>query len=92
MANVPANPKIYHITHLRNLPPIVEAGVLWSDAKRIELGLSCDVVGMSHIKQRRLQEIEVGCHTDTHVGDYVPFYFCPRSIMLYILHRGQEHD
>ncbi len=92
MCETPDNPKIYHITHVRNLPQIVEAGRLWSDAKRIELGLNCDVVGMSHIKRRRLQEIEVGCHTGTRVGDYVPFYFCPRSIMLYILHRGNHPD
>lgn len=92
MADVPVHPKIYHITHMRNLPQIVEAGRLWSDAKRLELGLNCDVVGMSHIKRRRLQEIEVGCHTGTRVGDYVPFYFCPRSIMLYILHRGNHPD
>jgi hypothetical protein len=26
------------------------------------------------------------------VGDYVPFYLCPRSIMLYILHRGNHPD
>jgi hypothetical protein len=26
------------------------------------------------------------------VGDYVPFYFCPRSIMLYILHMGNHPD
>jgi hypothetical protein len=56
------------------------------------MGLSCNVVGMSHIKQRRLQEIEVRCHAGTHVGEYVPFYFCPRSIMLYILHRGNHPD
>lgn len=92
MANVPAHPKIYHITHLRNLPQIVAAGKLWSDAKRIELGLSCDVVGMSHIKRRRLEEIEVDCHPGTHVGDYVPFYLCPRSIMLFILHKGNHPD
>ena len=92
MVKVPAKPKIYHITHLRNLPQIVEAGKLWSDAKRIEIGLECDVVGMSHIKQRRLKEIEVDCHPGTHVGDYVPFYFCPRSIMLFILHRGNHPD
>lgn len=92
MPPVPPNPKVYHITHLRNLGPIVQAGKLWSDAKRIELGLQCDVVGMSHIKQRRLMEIEVGCHSSTHVGDYVPFYFCPRSIMLYILHKGNHQD
>lgn len=92
MAKVPTNPKIYHITHVRNLAQIVAADVLWSDAKRIELGLTCDVVGMSHIKQRRLKENEVDCHAGTHVGDYVPFYFCPRSIMLYILHMGNHLD
>jgi hypothetical protein len=89
---MPANPKIYHITHVRNLQQIIKSGVLWSDAKRTELDLACDVVGMSHIKQRRLKEIEVTCHSGTHVGDYVPFYFCPRSIMLYILHMGNHPD
>lgn len=92
MTSVPSNPKIYHITHVRNLPQIVEAGVLWSDAKRIEIGLDCDVVGLSHIKTRRLKEIEVTCHPGTFVGHYVPFYFCPRSIMLYILHRRNHPD
>jgi len=92
MAQFPNHAKIYHITHLRNLPQIVDARRLWSDAKRIEKKLDCDVVGMSHIKRRRLEEIEVDCHPDTHVGDYVPFYFCPRSIMLYILHKGNHMD
>lgn len=92
MATVPSHPKIYHITHLRNVPQIVQAGKLWSDATRIELGLNCDVVGMSHIKKRRLEEIKVDCHAGTRVGDYVPFYFCPRSIMLYILHMGNHPD
>jgi len=92
VAQMPTHPKVYHITHLRNLPQIVDAGRLWSDAKRIEKNLECDVVGMSHIKRRRLEEIEVDCHPGTHVGDYVPFYFCPRSIMLYILHMGNHPD
>ncbi len=92
MAKRPAHPKIYHITHLRNLPQIVEAGKLWSDAKRLERRLDCDVVGMSHIKKRRLEEIEVDCHPGTHVGDYVPFYLCPRSIMVFILHKGNHPD
>ncbi|HEV7517961.1 MAG TPA: DarT ssDNA thymidine ADP-ribosyltransferase family protein [Thermoanaerobaculia bacterium] len=42
---VPERPKIFHITHVDNLPAILEAGVLWSDAKRLELGLDCQVVG-----------------------------------------------
>ena len=92
MARVPGNPKIYHITHLRNLPGITAGGVLWSDTKRIELGLNCEIVGLSAIKRRRLAELEVPCHPGTKVGEYVPFYFCPRSIMLYILHMGNHPE
>ena len=88
----PDQPKIYHITHLRNLARIVADGRLFSDAKRIELNLECAVVGLSEIKERRLKEIRVKCHPKTTVGQYVPFYFCPRSIMLYILHKGNHPD
>ena len=28
----------------------------------------------------------------TTVGQYVPFYFCPRSIMLYLLHMGNHPE
>jgi hypothetical protein len=89
---VPNAPKIYHITHLRNLTRIVNDGCLYSDAKRIELGLECNVVGLSGIKERRLKEIIVTCHSGTTVGQYVPFYFCPRSIMLYVLHKGNRAE
>jgi hypothetical protein len=92
MATIPDRPKIYHITHIKNLPKIVHAGKVWSDAKRIALGLACEVVGMSEIKRRRLEDLEVTCHPGTMVGEYVPFYFCPRSIMLYILHRANHVD
>lgn len=92
MVNIPAQPKIYHITHRRNLPQIITAGGLWSDARRIEMGLNCEIVGLSKIKRRRLEELEVHCHPGTNVGNYVPFYFCPRSIMLYILHQGNLPD
>lgn len=92
MVRMRANQKIYHITHVRNVPQIVQARVIRSDAKRIELGLDCRVVGMSKIKHRRLSEIEVHCHPGTKVGEYTPFNFCPRSVMLYILHRGNHAD
>jgi hypothetical protein len=87
----PKNPKIYHITHLENLPQIVD-GVLWSDAERVRRALNCTIVGMSEIKRRRLEELEVDCQPGTKVGEYVPFYFCPRSIMLFLLHRGNHPD
>lgn len=92
MTAAPTNPKIYHITHLDNLAGIVATGSLVSDAKRLTSGLSCSLVGMSTIKQRRLEEIEVACHPGTKVGEYVPFYFCPRSIMLYILHKANNPE
>lgn len=41
---------------------------------------------MSGIKQRRVEDLEVTCYPGTKVGDYVPFYFCPRSVMLYVIH------
>jgi hypothetical protein len=92
MASVPPSPKIYHITHIDNLPNIAANMGLVSDATRIARSLSCSLVGMSTIKERRLKEIEVPCHQKTMVGQYVPFYFCPRSIMLYMLHMGNHPD
>jgi hypothetical protein len=89
---VPPLPKAYHITHIDNLALILGQGVIWSDRKRLDLGLDCAVVGMSKIKQRRLEELVVRCHPPTRVGEYVPFYFCPRSIMLYILWKGNHPE
>src|SRR5580658_6852245 len=67
-------------------------GVLWSDAERLRQGLNCQVVGMGEIKRRRLEELEVRCHPGTKVGEYVPFYFCFRSIMLYLLYQGNHPE
>jgi hypothetical protein len=92
MISAPDRPKIYHITHVDNLPSIATRMGLVSDAQRIASGLSCSLVGMSTIKQRRLNEIEVTCHPGTTVGQYVPFYFCPRSIMLYLLRMGNHPE
>lgn len=92
MTPTPDRPKIYHITHIENLPSIATGTGLISDAQRIARNLSCSLVGMSTIKQRRLEDIEVSCHPGTTVGQYVPFYFCPRSIMLYILRMGNHPD
>jgi hypothetical protein len=89
---IPERPKIYHITHIQNLANIIEQGVIWSDAKRIELGIDCELVGMSSIKKRRLEKLIVKCHPPTKVGEYVPFYFCPRSIMLYLIYMANHPE
>lgn len=92
MTNPPARPKIYHITHIDNLASIVDVGGIESDSRRFRQGQNQKIIGMPEIKRRRLFEIEVTCHTGTKVGDYVPFYFCSRSIMLYIIYRGNHTD
>lgn len=80
------------MSHVNNLPRIIAAGRLWSEAKRLKREVKCEIVGMSEIKRRRLEELNVTCHNGTKVGEYVPFYFCPRSVMLYILHCGNHPE
>lgn len=83
---VPAQPKIYHIVHVDRLPSIIAAGCLWCDAE-VERGKPPGTsIGMRSIKQRRLNELTLTSYPDLHVGDCVPFYFCSRSIMLYLIY------
>ncbi|MEY9638620.1 hypothetical protein ABIF66_006874 [Bradyrhizobium japonicum] len=81
---VPVQPKIYHIVHVDNLASIVADGFLWSDSVMVKRQ-GATVIGMGSIKQRRLG-LPIACHHGLQVGDCVPFYFCPRSIMLYVIH------
>lgn len=81
----PPNPKLYHITHVDNLASIVASGELRSDAEMAARGGPESTIGMSTIKTRRLK-LPVGSHPGLFVGDCVPFYFCPRSIMLFVIH------
>lgn len=79
---------IYHITDVANLASIIGAGGLYSDAKMIETNAQPLVIGYSHIKQRRLVEYRIPCCANRFVGEFVPFYYCPRSPMLYTINRG----
>jgi len=92
MTPPPTQPKIYHITHIDNLASIVGAGCIESDGRRYRAGRKQTAIGMTEIKRRRLIELDVSCHPGSKVGDYVPFYFCPRSIMLFIIHRNNHPD
>ena len=92
MAVVPPDPRIYHITHVDNLPGVIGDGRLVSDAEMIARDGPATAIGMSEIKRRRVERLEVPCHPGTKVGDYVPFYFCPRSIMLYVIHQANHAE
>ena len=85
----PAHPRLYHILHVDRLPSVIADGCLWSDAVMASRLGAGTVIGMSALKASRLS-LPVPCHSATHVGDYVPFYFCPRSVMLYVLHMANH--
>ena len=91
MMAVPAHPKIYHIVHVDRLGSIVADGRLWCDAEAIRRGSAGTTIGMSSIKERRLRS-PLASYPDLMVGGCVPFYFCPRSIMLYLIYRANHED
>lgn len=86
------NLKIYHIVHIDKLQSIINSGGLLSDSEVIARGLGGTNIGMNKIKQRRLDEITLDTYPDLFVGQCVPFYFCPRSVMLYMMHMGNSPD
>ena len=85
-----AAPKIYHIVHVDRLPSILAAGQLWCEAEVVRRAAAHPgmgtTIGMNSIKERRLNELELSSHPGLRVGGCVPFYFCSRSIMLYLIH------
>jgi hypothetical protein len=87
---VPAQPKIYHIVHSDRLASIIADGFLWSDAAMVQRQGVGTTIGMSNIKARRLNELSLSCHPNLRVGQCTPFYFCSRSVMLYLIYRRNE--
>lgn len=79
---------IYHMTHVRNLEPILELGGLYCDRAMAERQVQAVGIAHKHIKERRAKRQVPTCKRGT-LADYVPFYFAPRSPMLYAIHCGQ---
>ena len=77
---------LYHITDISNLPSILTNGGLLSDCALADV--AHQVIGYPNIKQRRMTQYRVPCCENRYVGEFVPFYFCPRSPMLYTVNRG----
>ena len=87
--------KLYHIVHIDKIPSILnsgKAGRLICDRDVQKRHLLGTTIGMSKIKERRMNELTLNSHPDLCVGDCVPFYFCPRSIMLYMFHQNNHPD
>jgi prepilin-type processing-associated H-X9-DG protein len=76
---------IYHITHIDNLPSILKSDGLLANSKLKKT----DYIDIAHghIQDRRAITL-VPCSVGGCLHDYIPFYFAPRSPMLYAIHRG----
>ena len=84
-----AAPKIYHIVHVDRLPSIVADDRLWCDTEIAQRAPPGTTIGITDIKERRLNS-PLNSHPDLRVGDCVPFYFCPRSVMLYLIYMANH--
>lgn len=82
----PIPTQVFHMTRIERLPSIVDAGLL-PDNEVVRQGLPGVEIGYRHIKDRRAQRI-VPCGAGGTLADYVPFYFAPRSPMLYTITGG----
>ena len=88
---VPSNLSLYDIVHMDRLPSIIRSGEIWSDAQVRKHTPPGTAIGMSSIKERRLTT-RLTSHPGLAVGDCVPFYFCPRSVMLYVIHKANHPE
>ena len=83
----PQTTLIYHITHSENLHGIVTGGALISQSLMKEQNVDYCDIAHGTIQDRRAR-IRVPCDPGGCLHDYVPFYFAPRSPMLFAIHRG----
>ena len=88
-ATIPKNPKIAHIVHVDRLSSIVKEGCLWCDAEAAKRSLPGTTIGIGEIKQRRMTR-RLASHPTLKVGECVPFYFSPRSVMLFLIARANH--
>lgn len=85
----PEHRLLFHFTHVGNVAALLAEGRLLADAAVTERGDLLRVeVGQRGIKERR-RGLAVPSGPGGHVCDYVPFYFAPRSPMLYVIEQGQ---
>ena len=84
---VPKPTFIYHITDIGNLSSIITNDGLYSINAMRENNRPYNTIAYEHIQGRRSNtRVPVKPYGTLH--DYVPFYFAPRSPMLYTINKG----
>lgn len=80
--------QIYRMIHIENLPRLLEWGGDWSQNQATQRGLSKRPIHHTDIMDAR-QRATIDVPPRGVVADYVPFYFGPRSPMLYAIKNGK---
>ena len=75
---------IYHITALDNLASIIKCKGIYCKNQQPE---GCRNIAYEDLQERRSSTI-VPLHPGGTLHDYVPFYFAPKSPMLYAIYKG----
>lgn len=84
----PKPTRLFHITAIANLPAILAAGALLSKNGGAAAGI--DYQNIAHTGAQGARAVRAAPNPPGGVvHDYVPFYFAPRSPMLYALNGGR---
>lgn len=77
---------IYHFTHAKNLPEILQSGHVFCQT-RLPSGARDVDISYYEVQERRRKK-QVSCGPRGNLHDYVPFYFAPRSPMMFAISKG----
>lgn len=72
----------FRITHINNISHIAKCGIVKASSPLHDKNFQ--PIGDSQVIKLRKSEVVNGYH----IGDYIPFYFGPRSPMLYVIQHG----
>jgi ssDNA thymidine ADP-ribosyltransferase, DarT len=84
---VPNPVRLFHITAMDNLSGIFEKGMLLSKNAGALTGIDYQNIAHASIQTKRAVKL-VPNPPGGNIHDYVPFYFAPRSPMLFAIHNG----
>lgn len=81
------NPQMFRITHITNVPWILQNGLHCRSSGAVDPNFVR--IGNASLIDKR-QHFPVPIAPGGALSDYVPFYFTPRSIMLYNIVTGHK--
>lgn len=84
--------KLYRLTHIENIPHILQNGITHKNSKNANLDYK-NIGDISLIKTREQKQVDVTNGKDTIIkritlGDFVPFYFGVKMPMLFVIQNG----